>query len=45
MVNHFLSLTDFSSEEIEALLALALRLKKERSEGGIRRTCAAKCWE
>jgi ornithine carbamoyltransferase len=34
MVNHFLRLTDFSSEEIEALLALALRLKKERAEGG-----------
>jgi len=34
MANHFLSLTDFPSEEIEALLALALRLKKERAKGG-----------
>jgi ornithine carbamoyltransferase len=36
MVKHFLSLADYSSEEIENLLALAARLKRERAEGGNR---------
>ncbi len=34
MPTHFLSLSDYSSEEIENLLHLALRLKRERSQGG-----------
>jgi ornithine carbamoyltransferase len=36
MPNHFLSIKDFSSEEIEDLLQLALRLKRERLQGGNR---------
>jgi ornithine carbamoyltransferase len=36
MPNHFLSLTDYSSEEIENLLQLAVRLKREHSQGGNR---------
>jgi ornithine carbamoyltransferase len=36
MANHFLSLADFTSEEIENLLTLAVRLKRERAEGGNR---------
>ena len=36
MPNHFLSIKDFSSEEIENLLELALRLKRERLQGGNR---------
>ncbi|MGD0174734.1 MAG: ornithine carbamoyltransferase [Anaerolineales bacterium] len=36
MPNHFLSLTDYSSEEIEKLLQLAVRLKREHSQGGNR---------
>ncbi len=34
MADHFLSLADFSSEQIEKLLSLATRLKRERAEGG-----------
>jgi ornithine carbamoyltransferase len=34
MVKHFLSLADYSSAEIENLLALAARLKRERAGGG-----------
>jgi ornithine carbamoyltransferase len=34
MADHFLSLTDFSSAQIENLLTLAARLKRERAEGG-----------
>ena len=36
MPNNFLSIKDFSSEEIEKLLQLALRLKRERLQGGNR---------
>jgi ornithine carbamoyltransferase len=36
MPNHFLSLTDYSSEEIENLLQLAIRLKREHLQGGNR---------
>ena len=36
MPNHFLSLTDYSSEEIENLLQLAIRLKREHAQGGNR---------
>jgi ornithine carbamoyltransferase len=36
MIRHFLSLTDYSSDEIRYLLALAARLKKERGESGNR---------
>jgi len=34
MPNHFLSLTDYSSEAVEHLLQLAIRVKRERSQGG-----------
>jgi ornithine carbamoyltransferase len=34
MANHFLSLSDVTSEGIEKLLTLALRLKRERAGGG-----------
>jgi ornithine carbamoyltransferase len=36
MTRHFLSLSDYSSDEIRQLLSLATRLKKERAEGGNR---------
>jgi ornithine carbamoyltransferase len=34
MPNHFLSIADYSTQEIENLLQLAVRLKRERAEGG-----------
>lgn len=36
MIRHFLCLTDYSSDEIRQLLALAASLKRERAEGGNR---------
>jgi ornithine carbamoyltransferase len=34
MMRHFLSITDYSSQELTDLLNLAIRLKKERQDGG-----------
>jgi ornithine carbamoyltransferase len=36
MIRHFLSLTDYSADDIRRLLALAIRLKQERAAGGNR---------
>ena len=41
-MKHFLAISDLARDEIQALLDLAIRLKKERREGGNRPLLAGK---
>ena len=43
-VKHFLDISDYTPAEIQDMLDLALRLRRNTSRAAIRRSSRARCW-